>query len=77
MWDRLFATIMQITDTGDVYACVHIQHQPALHHPKLKNHIVQVCLSVKPLNKDLGDRSSGIGEVAGSDTGVRESRSAD
>ncbi|KAK9148959.1 hypothetical protein Scep_007716 [Stephania cephalantha] len=30
------------TSTGDVYACVDVHQQPALDHPMLKNHKVQV-----------------------------------
>ncbi|KAK9095336.1 hypothetical protein Scep_026805 [Stephania cephalantha] len=36
------ANITIQTDTGDIYACVDIQHQPALDHPKLRNHKVQL-----------------------------------
>ena len=34
--------IVQKTGDGDVYDCVDIYKQPAMNHPLLKNHIIQV-----------------------------------
>ncbi|KAK9144508.1 hypothetical protein Sjap_004411 [Stephania japonica] len=45
-------------ETGDVYACVDIQCQPALDHPKLKNHIVQQAVAKLGNGGYRGVRSS-------------------
>uniref|UniRef100_A0A0E0CSI1 Neprosin PEP catalytic domain-containing protein n=1 Tax=Oryza meridionalis TaxID=40149 RepID=A0A0E0CSI1_9ORYZ len=45
--------IVQKTGDGDVYDCVDIYKQPAMNHPLLKNHIIQMEPSSYPLDLDI------------------------